>query len=145
MSRAGSTIVIDKPVDEVFAYVSDQTKTTSWCLGMTECRLTTDKGMVHGAKRHVEVKSPFGRLSWDFELIRTETNAILVWQDLEAGVPMTDTYTFEAVGDKTVFGHYNEYTKLPLHIAVLTPLLLMKGNRTIKVDNLALKRLLESK
>lgn len=145
MGRAGSSIVIDKPSHEVFAFVADQTKTTSWCLGMTECRLTTDRGMQAGAKRHVEVKSALGRMSWHFELVRMEAGSILVWQDLEANVPMIDTYTFEAQDGKTVFGHYNEYVQLPLRIALMMPLLLAKANHTIKVDNLALKRLLEAK
>ena len=145
MSRAGSSILIEKPLSEVYEFVADQTKTTSWCLGMTECRLTTDAGIRNGARRHVEVKSEFGRMSWDFELVRSEPNAMLVWQDLEAAVPMIDTYSFEAQGDATVFAHFNEYVKLPLPLKLLTPLLLLKGNRTIKKDNLALKRLLESK
>ena len=133
-----------RPIAEVFEYVADQTKTTSWCLGMTECRLTTDAGMQNGAKRHIEVKSSLVTSSWDFELKKIEPNKVMVWSDMEAAIPLIDTYTFEEKNGGTEFSHYNEYGNLPMFLRLLKPLFLAKANKTIKKDNLALKKLLEN-
>ena len=145
MLKAGSSQFINRPIDEVFLYVADQTKTTSWCLGMTDCRLTSDGGMNSGAKRHVEVKSSLGTAAWDFDLEVYKPNEVMVWRDDEASIPMVDTYAFESRDGGTVFSHFNEYGKLPLFLRLLRPLFLTKANHTIKKDNLELKSILENK
>jgi len=138
-------LYIDRPIAEVFAYVADQTKTTSWCLGMTECRLTSNSGMQPGAVRHVEVKTPLGKARWDFGLENFEQDRTIVWSDLKSSIPMVDTYSFEAKDGGTLFSHHNEYVRLPPLLSMLQPLFIRRANRTIRKDNLALKGILEGR
>ncbi len=77
MPRSGSSQFINRPIDEVFSYVAHQTKTTSWCLGMAVCRLTTNGEINNGAKRHVQVKSSLGAFAWDFDLVEYIPNEVI--------------------------------------------------------------------
>ena len=42
MIKAEQTVVIERPIEEVFAYVTDQTNTPNWQAGLMEVKLSFD-------------------------------------------------------------------------------------------------------
>ena len=60
MIKAEQTVVIDRPIEEVFAYVTDQTNTPYWQAGLVEVQRTT-AGPIGVGTKHTFVRNFMGR------------------------------------------------------------------------------------
>jgi len=87
MIKAEKSMVIKRPIEEVFAYVGDQTNTPRWQSGLVEVRRLTD-GPPRVGTQHAFVRRFMGR---KMEAFRTITGPVA----LEA------SYLFEAVAGGT--------------------------------------------
>jgi uncharacterized protein YndB with AHSA1/START domain len=100
MIKAERTVVIDRPVQEVFAYVTDQTKTPSWQVGLVDVKRTT-QGPIGIGTRHTFVRNFMGRkMEADNEYVAYEPDRLVTFRTT-SGPPMTASYLFEAVPDGT--------------------------------------------
>jgi uncharacterized protein YndB with AHSA1/START domain len=77
MITVEKSIVIKRPVEDVFAHVSDQTNAPHWQRGLIEVRRTTDGPMGVGT-RHTFVRTFMGRrMEGSNEYTRWEPNKLV--------------------------------------------------------------------
>lgn len=95
MVKEERTVVIDRPIQQVFAYVTDQTKTPSWQAGLLEVRRTTS-GPIGVGTKHTIVRSFMGRrMQAETEYVAYETDKLVTFRTT-SGPPMRASYVFEA-------------------------------------------------
>jgi len=89
------TVVIDRPIQQVFAYVTDQTNTPSWQAGLLEVHRTTS-GPIGVGTKHTFVRSFMGRrMQADNEYVAYEPDKLVTFRTT-SGPPMTASYVFDA-------------------------------------------------
>ena len=95
MRRIEVGIVINRPIDDVFEFVSDPENVRLWQSGVLESRQTSEGPMGVGAT-YLEVRQSLGRrMESNSEVTRYERNAKLGSSTSEP-VPFEAEYTFEA-------------------------------------------------
>lgn len=102
MIQVERSIIIDRPIEEVFAYVSDLRHAPEWQTGLLEVRRTTDGPPGPGTK-YAFVRKFLGRkLEASNEFIAYEPNALVTFRTTSGPMPVEASYRFEptAVGAK---------------------------------------------
>ncbi|MBT5859712.1 MAG: hypothetical protein HOH89_01005 [Alphaproteobacteria bacterium] len=135
--------VVEHPIDTVFDLIADQTKTTQWCLALTECKLTTDGAIDQGSKRVVSRKFLGVKLDWEFDLDAFERPRVMTWSTKKGKAPMVDTYTLEEAGSGTRIRHFIDTQPTGL-LALLGPIAKAKGTEDMAKDLAALEGLLDA-
>jgi uncharacterized protein YndB with AHSA1/START domain len=69
--------VIDRPVEEVFAYVADVTNGPAWHTDILEARKTTEGPVGMGTAWHTRFKPSMGISEADMEVVSFEPNRVL--------------------------------------------------------------------
>ena len=100
MKPTEQTIVIDRPVGEVFAFVTDQRNTPQWQAGLVEVRRLTD-GPPGVGTRHVFVRNFLGRrMEGTNEYVAYEQDRLVTFRTI-SGPPLEASYFFEPAGTGT--------------------------------------------
>lgn len=100
MITVEKTVQIDKPVEDVFAYITNIDNVTKWQEGVESIELEGDASTVGG--KYTEVRKFLGReMKTDLEITEFEPNARWSARALSGPVPYTATTIFESVGDGT--------------------------------------------
>ena len=100
MPSARNTIVIGRPVADVFVFVADGTTATRWRPGVLDVALVSGSGM--GARYKQGVRGPGGRrVDADYEITAYEQDRRLAFAATPGPVRPTGEYLFEAVPDGT--------------------------------------------
>jgi uncharacterized protein YndB with AHSA1/START domain len=141
MVKAERTVVIDRPIQQVFAYVTDQTNTPSWQAGLVEVRRTT-AGPIGLGTKHTLVRNFMGRrMEADNEYVAYEANKLVTFRTT-SGPPLTASYLFEIAPSGTRLT-----SRVELHGAgyfgLLEPVIGAGLRREMKAALPALKALLE--
>jgi len=110
MIRAEQSGIIDRPIEEVFAYVGDQTNTPAWQSGLVEVRRTTE-GPIGVGTKHTFVRTFLRRrLEADNEYVAYEPNKLIAFRTTSGPVRLEASYLFEATaagnGIYTAQGNY---------------------------------------
>ena len=101
MIRAEKSTVIERSVEDVFAYVSDQTNAVHWQAGLVEVRRLTD-GPIGVGSRHTIVRTFMGRrLAVENEYIAFEPGRRIAFRATSGPMPLEASYLVEAVADGT--------------------------------------------
>jgi len=101
MIRAEKSTVIERSVEDVFAYVSDQTNAVHWQAGLVEVRRLTD-GPIGVGNRHTIVRTFMGRrLAVENEYIAFEPGRRIAFRTTSGPMPLEASYLVEAVADGT--------------------------------------------
>lgn len=103
MTKIERSIVIDRPVDEVWEFVHDPTKDALWQTTLTESEKLTD-GPLRVGTRVREVRHFLGRrieLAW--EVTEYEPNRKSAIRGISGPVPLTGGYRLEALDGATRF------------------------------------------
>jgi uncharacterized protein YndB with AHSA1/START domain len=101
MIRAEKSTVIERSVEDVFAYVSDQTNAVHWQAGLVEVRRLTD-GPIGVGTRHTIVRTFMGRrLAVENEYIAFEPGRRIAFRTTSGPMPLEASYLVEAVADGT--------------------------------------------
>jgi uncharacterized protein YndB with AHSA1/START domain len=94
------SIIIHRPIEEVFAYVADQTNAPQWQPDVLEVRRTTD-GPIGVGTRHSAVRQFMGRrLELTNEYIRYEPNKVITFTG-DGAARFETSYLTEATPDGT--------------------------------------------
>src|SRR6266550_2827337 len=101
MIRAEWSGIIDRPIEEVFAYIGDQTNTPAWQSGLVEVRRTTEGPIGVGAKHTFVRRFMSRRMEADNEYIAFEPNERIAFKTTSGPVRVEASYDFESVGDGT--------------------------------------------
>jgi len=141
MIKAEHSITINKPVEEVFAYVNTPDNTTKWQGGVEAVRYPDPTPSV--GTQYVEVRKFMGReMETTLEITALELNKKFAAKTIKGPVPFDVTVTFEAVagGTKmttTVEGEPGGFFKLAQGMVG------KQLEKSLKEDNERLKTLLE--
>jgi len=103
MSKIQRSIVIERPIDEVWDFVHDTTKDALWQTTLVESRLLTE-GPKRVGTRVQEVRRFMGvRLEMDLELTEFEPNRKSSLKAVSGGIPLSGSYVLEPLDGATRF------------------------------------------
>ena len=96
MIKVEDSVVIERPIEDVFAYVADQTNAPHWQAGLVEVRRTTDGPIGVGA-RHTALRSFMGRrMELTNEYVTFEPNREITFLGASGPLTVQASYLFEA-------------------------------------------------
>ena len=143
LPHATCTVVIDRPVAEVFAYVSDVARLPEWVAAIVDARPTSAEPMGRGSTFTNVVRAFGRRVEVAQELAEYEPRRRVVLRSQSGPLPSTLTQTFEPAGDGTRLTQVVAFA--PRHAFKLAGPLVAAGARRHMAGDLAtLKRLLEA-
>ena len=142
MVKAERTVVIDRPIQQVFAYVTDQTNTPHWQAGLVEVRRTTP-GPIGVGTKHTFVRNFMGRrMEADNEYVAYEPDRLVTFRTT-SGPPLMASYLFEAEPNGTRLTSRVELEGAGF-FGLLDPVIGVGLRRELKAALPVLKALLES-
>jgi len=101
MSKIQRSIVIERPIDEVWDFVHDTTKDALWQTTLVESRLLTE-GPKRVGTRVQEVRRFMGvRLEMGLELTEFEPNRKSSLKAVSGGIPLSGSYVLEPLDGAT--------------------------------------------
>lgn len=101
MIREEESIVIRRPIEEVFAFVADQTKAPQWQSGLLEVRRTTNGPLGIGTK-HTAVRKFMGRrLEATNEYVVFEPNKEVTFKGTAGSSDFQHSYLTESTKEGT--------------------------------------------
>lgn len=138
------SIIIRRPIEEVFTYVSDLTHSAEWQAGIIEVQRTTEGPLGIGTK-YKFVRKLFGqRAEASNEFIKYEQNRIVTFRITSGPIPAEASYLFEKSGDGTkLTGSIEMHPKGLMRLA--EPLITKSLKQEIKPAADKLKSLLETR
>ncbi|HVF20525.1 MAG TPA: SRPBCC family protein [Mycobacteriales bacterium] len=100
MPRVASSIVIDRPVAEVFAYLGDWTHATEFTESLVSWRPLSDVKDAVGAQFAAAMRIGPTTQKSTVEIVRREAGAEIAWES-RAGFQQRGSYRFEPAGSGT--------------------------------------------
>jgi uncharacterized protein YndB with AHSA1/START domain len=137
-------VVIDRPVGDVFAFVSDQTNASQWQRGLAEVNRSST-GPIGVGTRHTFVRTLMGRrMDGSNEYTDYEPDRYVAFKATSGGVGLRASYTVEAAG--TGRSRLTAWMELRPSgvLRVMEPLLSASLRRDVEANLDSLKRLLEA-
>jgi uncharacterized protein YndB with AHSA1/START domain len=143
MIRAEQTSTIDRPIDEVFRYVGDQTNTPNWQAGLLEVRRTSD-GPLGVGTTHTLVRRFMRRtMEADNVYVAYEPNKLISFKTTSGPVRLEASYLFEpSVGGTRLTSRIE--MDASGFVSLAEPLIAAGLKREMKTAFRVLKDLLES-
>jgi uncharacterized membrane protein len=100
MQGAEHTVTVDRPIDEVFAFLADGENGPRWRSGVLDVERVAGDGL--GARYRQGVKGPMGRrVAADFEVTEFAPPRVLAFRAVAGPVRPEGRYELEATGDGT--------------------------------------------
>jgi uncharacterized membrane protein len=101
MPSAERTVTINRPVDEVFAFVADGRNAKLWRSGVLDVDLVSGDGA--GARYSQGVRGPGGRrIAADYQITQFEPNSRIAFRATAGPVRPEGSFTFEGMGTGTI-------------------------------------------
>jgi uncharacterized membrane protein len=143
MITVEESVVIGRPVEDVFAYVSDQTNGPNWQRGLLEVRRTTD-GPIGIGTRHTFVRTFMGRrMEGSNEYTSWDPNTLVAFKAISGGVGLEASYMVEPAGtDRAKLTSRLDMWPSGL-LRLVEPVMAAGLTRDVKANLAALKRVLE--
>lgn len=142
MVDRSDSIMIGRPVEEVFAYVADVTNDPAWHTDIVEARKTTEGPVGMGTVWHTRFKPSMGISEADMAVVAFEPNRVLAMKGDVGPMHPTLTYRFEPTDGGTKFTRRVQI-KVSGWMKIMQPIMGMmipKQNQTFIAN---LKRMLE--
>jgi uncharacterized membrane protein len=137
-----SRIEIARPVDQLFAYLSDLSNWPQWLVGIQESQIEGSERIGVGAKVRQVAKVLGRRFEVTGQIVEFDANKKIAMQVLTGPFPMALTLTFEAIGQAsrlTTVLEADPGTYFRLAAPLVKPLL----QRQLDADHATLKALVE--
>ncbi len=101
MPSAKHSVVIERPVSEVFAYVIDGTTAPTWRPSCIDVRLASGTPGQVGARYEQGLKGPGGRIAGDYELSEVMPNKVIAFKVVAGPARPQGRYEFTPEGGGT--------------------------------------------
>jgi uncharacterized membrane protein len=136
------SVVIDRPLEECFAYLADPSNDLEWRREWIEAEKTTDGPHGVGARYRLTGTLLGRRITTVYETIAYEPNRQAAWTAVSGPLPLTFSRAFEAVdgGTRVTMRYQGERGLLKL----AGPLVAGIGRRQLEGDFPKLKQVMES-
>ena len=143
MARAEASLVINCPVNKVFAYLADITRGTEWQSELVESQQTSSGPMGIGTTIR-EVRRFLGRnLETVFTITEYEPDYRLAFESASGPIPMRGYYSLEGSGNGTKVTLAVE-AELTGVFKMTEPLVVHSAKRQMDADIAKLKEILEA-
>lgn len=144
MATISVTTEIDRPVDDVFAFVADSTNDPGWCKNVLECEQVEGDGPGPGA-RYRAVHKPGPKASeLAITVLEYEPPRRIVYEQVDDAGTFVVTYDLEPAGDGRTRITQTDETSWNGVFKVLSPLMHLVVRRTLPKQFAVLKETLES-
>lgn len=101
MINIEESIIINRPIAEVFAYMTDLRNAPEWQSGLLEMRHTSE-GPVRIGTKFVGVRRFLGRkIESTMEIVEHEPNTKLAWKTISGPTPFASSWLFESTAEGT--------------------------------------------
>jgi uncharacterized membrane protein len=142
MIKVEKTGVVDRPIDEVFAYIGDQLNAPRWQAALVEVKRVTEGPLGIGTK-HAFVRSFMGRrLEASNEYVAYEPGKLITFKSTSGLVAFEASYLFESVAGGTKVTSRIEMNARGL-LSLAEPLIARNLRREMDAAFVALKDLFE--
>jgi uncharacterized membrane protein len=101
MAHAENSVLINRPVKDVFAFIVDGTNNPKWRPGITLIERLTPLPDGQGSKFKQVMQGPGGQIEADYEIVVCEPNAHLEFQVTAGPARPRGAYGFRAAGRST--------------------------------------------
>ncbi len=102
MPQAESSITIERPVDEVFAFIAEGANNTLWRPGVTDFERISGSSDAVGVTNRQGAKGPFGRrIAADYEVTEYEAPSRLAFRVIAGPIRPEGLYTFADLDGST--------------------------------------------
>ncbi|MBI5829067.1 MAG: SRPBCC family protein [Chloroflexi bacterium] len=143
MAKLETSITINRPIEQVFAFAADLANNAKWQTGVIAAEVTSPGPVGVGTKYKYDAEIMGRKLETTGELTAYDPPRITAWKATSGPFPMSGSTTFESVpgGTRVVDGMEAEpggFFKLA------EPLLIMQMRGQMEKDMKRLKELLEA-
>lgn len=138
-----AAIEIDRPADDIFAYISNFENNPLWQRGMKEARFITDPPLAEGSQ-YEQVASHLGQpVMTRFEVTEFQPGRSITIESIESTFPIKVTRSVEPLDDGRCRVSAEIQGEPGRRIRLLGPLVRRFAQRAINADYQRLKELLE--
>jgi uncharacterized protein YndB with AHSA1/START domain len=143
MTKLESSVVINRPPEEVFAFVTDPGNMTQWMAELVEGKQTSEGPLGVGTTLSAVAK-PLGRRAESTqEVVEYEPNSKYAFKSTSGPVASQDNYTFEPVAGGTKLTRVAE-AEMSGFFKLAEPLMVRMMQRQFDTNFANLKDLLEA-
>jgi uncharacterized protein YndB with AHSA1/START domain len=144
MPSAKHSVVIERPVSDVFAYILDGTTGPTWRSGIVDIRLAAGAAGQVGARYEQGMKGPGGRIPADYELTEIVPNRLITFKVTAGPARPQGRYEFAPEGGATRVTFGLNWEPKGIKEKLMSPMVARTMPREVAaLDNL--KRVLEQK
>ena len=143
MLKVDVTIMVNKPTEAVFAFISDFENNPRWQKGMQTCTFTSPPPLGVGSTYDQEAKFLGRPILSTFKVIAYEPGRMVKATTISSSFPITFTRSVEPVEDGTRVTAVIEGDATGF-FRIATPLMRWMVNRSVNKDYAKLKQLLEA-
>ena len=143
MTRLMTSVVINRPIEEVFAFMTDFENMSQWMSELVEAKQTSE-GPVGVGTTASAVATPLGRRAESTqEVAEYEPNSTFAWKSTSGPVASEDSYRFESVEGGTKVTRVVE-AEMAGFFRLAEPLVVRMMRRQFEANFANLKDLLEA-
>lgn len=137
------TVEIDRPHDEVFAFLCDLANDPSWRREWVSARHTSEGPIGVGTTTSLFAKVLAWRTEAVYEVIAYDPGRSVTWKTVSGPLPLTFWRAVEpdVEGTRVTMGYAGDFRGL---LGLLRPLIVLMGKRALNGDLPTLKQLLET-
>ena len=143
MTKMQATVVIGRPIEEVFAYVVNATTWPKWQEGLLETEQTSEGPVGSGTTFKGTNQMMGQKMEWTSEITELETNKKVGHKIISGSMSVQQTLTFEAADGGTKFNLVAEGETGGL-FKMAEPLVNRMMKKQLEANLARLKEILES-
>lgn len=141
--EVASNLEIDRPADEVFAYIVDAENNPTWQRGMRSCRWVTEPPIEKGSVYEQEAVFLGKTITSTFVVVDLQPGRSITIQTVESTFPIRVTRSVEPMDDGRSRVSARVQGEPSSVFKVFTPLLRWMVQRSVRSDYRRLRSLLE--
>lgn len=143
MIEVTSEVAIDRPADEVFAFLADAENNPAWQQGMERCRWTTSPPIREGSTYEQEARMLGKPITSTFEVVEFEPGRRITIRTIESTFPIEVTRSVEPAGESTCIARAHVTGDPSGVFKLAAPLMRRMVERSVRGDYRRLKEHLE--
>jgi carbon monoxide dehydrogenase subunit G len=144
MSNVTHSIEINRPVEQVFAYLDNPDNLKDWLSGLVEATMLTHDGPGVGAKMRQVFEEGGRRIEMIEETVVYEPNRRVKIKGTTAMFDMTADYTLHNIGGRTRLDFAEEMHFKSIFLRLLAPLMAKSARKKMVEDFARLKANIEA-
>ena len=144
MIKAGTTVTINRPVEEVFAFVSNPENSLEWGSGILEVEITSTGVAGIGATARTRRQFPGKQVEFHWEVTAYEPNRLLVVDSTSGPLSMQARYEFEPTPDNKTRLNFALQGTATGFLKLAEPLVSRQAQKELDADFSKLRALLEA-